>query len=36
VFRSPLSFTGAVLTTFSAVTFLIVFLADLFGWHTNP
>lgn len=36
MFRSPLSFTGAVLTTFSAVTFLIVFLADLFGWHTNP
>jgi hypothetical protein len=36
VFRSPLSFAGAVLTTFSAVTFLIVFFADLFGWHTNP
>ena len=36
MFRSPLSFTGAVLTTVSAVTFLIVFLADLFGWHTNP
>ena len=36
MFRSPLSFTGAVLTTVSAVTFLIVFFADLFGWHTNP
>jgi NapC/NirT cytochrome c family, N-terminal region len=36
VFRSPISFTGAVLTTASAVTFLIVFCADLFGWHTNP
>ena len=36
MFRTPLSFTGAVLTTVSAVTFLIVFFADLFGWHTNP
>jgi hypothetical protein len=25
-----------VLTTISAVLFLVVFLADLFGWHTNP
>ncbi len=34
--RSPLSVVGMVLTTISAVLFLIVFLADLFGWHTNP
>ena len=27
---------GAVLTTISAVLFLLVFLADLFGLHTNP
>ena len=27
---------GAVLTTFSAVLFLAVFFADLFGLHTNP
>src|SRR5450755_726037 len=25
-----------VLTTISAVVFLVVFLADLFGMHTNP
>ncbi len=25
-----------MLTTVTAVLFLIVFLADLFGWHTNP
>ena len=35
-FRNPLSIFGAVLTTVTAVLFLIVFLADLFGWHTNP
>ena len=34
--RSPLSISGMVLTTISAVLFLIVFLADLFGLHTNP
>jgi hypothetical protein len=34
--RSPVSVTGMVLTTMSAVLFLIVFLADLFGLHTNP
>jgi nitrate/TMAO reductase-like tetraheme cytochrome c subunit len=34
--RSPVSVVGMVLTTISAVLFLIVFLADLFGWHTNP
>jgi nitrate/TMAO reductase-like tetraheme cytochrome c subunit len=34
--RSPISVVGMVLTTMSAVLFLIVFLADLFGWHTNP
>jgi len=34
--RSPISVVGMVLTTMSAVLFLIVFLADLFGWHSNP
>jgi nitrate/TMAO reductase-like tetraheme cytochrome c subunit len=34
--RTPISVVGMVLTTISAVLFLIVFLADLFGWHTNP
>ncbi len=34
--RSPISVTGMVLTTISAAIFLIVFLADLFGFHTNP
>ncbi len=34
--RSPLSVAGMVLTTVSAVVFLVVFLADLFGLHTNP
>jgi len=34
--RSPVSVTGMVLTTISAVVFIIVFLADLFGLHTNP
>jgi len=34
--RSPISVAGMVLTTISAVVFLIVFLADLFGFHTNP
>src|ERR1051326_7919664 len=34
--RSPLSLAGMVLTTISAVLFLVVFLADLFGLHTNP
>jgi NapC/NirT cytochrome c family, N-terminal region len=34
--RSPLSVAGMVLTTISAVVFLVVFFADLFGWHTNP
>ena len=34
--RSPLSVAGMVLTTLSAVLFLVVFLADLFGLHTNP
>ena len=28
--------TGMVLTTISAVLFLVVFFADLFGLHTNP
>jgi NapC/NirT cytochrome c family, N-terminal region len=34
--RSPISVAGMVLTTISAVVFLIVFFADLFGLHTNP
>lgn len=34
--RHPLSDFGAVLTTLSAVVFLFVFLADMFGLHTNP
>jgi len=34
--RSPVSVGGMVLTTISAVTFLVVFFADLFGLHTNP
>lgn len=34
--RSPISIVGMVLTTISAVVFLVVFLADLFGMHTNP
>jgi hypothetical protein len=34
--RSPTSIVGMALTTISAVLFLIVFLADLFGLHTNP
>src|SRR6185503_13236905 len=34
--RSPLSIAGMVLTTMSATLFIVVFLADLFGLHTNP
>ena len=34
--RSPLSISGMVLTTISAIVFLVVFFADLFGMHTNP
>lgn len=34
--RSPVSVAGMVLTTISAVLFLVVLLADLFGLHTNP
>jgi hypothetical protein len=34
--RNPISIVGAFLTTFSAVLFLVVFLVDLFGMHTNP
>jgi NapC/NirT cytochrome c family, N-terminal region len=33
---NPLSLFGMMLTTFTAVFFLVVFLADLFGLHTNP
>ena len=34
--RNGVSIIGMALTTLSAVLFLIVFLADLFGLHTNP
>lgn len=34
--RSPISVAGMVLTTISAVVFIVVLLADLFGLHTNP
>ena len=34
--RSPISVAGMVLTTVGAALFLVVFLADLFGFHTNP
>ncbi len=34
--RSPVSVAGMVVTTISAVLFVVVFLADLFGLHTNP
>ena len=34
--RNAISIIGAALTSFSAVLFLIVFLADLLGLHTNP
>ena len=34
--RNPVSILGAVITTVSAVLFLIVFLLDLLGLHTNP
>jgi len=34
--RSPISIVGMALTTISAAVFLIVFFADLFGFHTNP
>jgi hypothetical protein len=34
--RSPVSVVGMVLTTIAAVLFLVVFFADLFGFHSNP
>ena len=34
--RTPLSIAGMVLTTISAAVFLVVWLADVFGLHTNP
>jgi hypothetical protein len=33
---SPISVAGMVLTTISAALFLVVFLADVLGLHTNP
>ena len=34
--RNPISIGGAVVTTVSAALFLVVFLLELFGFHTNP
>jgi hypothetical protein len=34
--RSPICVAGMVLTTISAVLFLVMFLADVLGLHTNP
>jgi hypothetical protein len=34
--RNGISLVGAAVVTLSAVLFLIVYLADLFGLHTNP
>ncbi|HTI38899.1 MAG TPA: hypothetical protein VL484_15145 [Vicinamibacterales bacterium] len=34
--RNPISIVGAILTTVSAVVFLVVFLTDILGFHTNP
>jgi hypothetical protein len=34
--RSPVSIAGMILTTTSAAVFVVVFLSDLFGFHTNP
>ena len=34
--RNPVSFTGAVLVTLSAVLFLFVYFLELFAEHTNP
>jgi hypothetical protein len=34
--RNGISLVGAVIVTLTAVLFLVVFLADLFGLHTNP
>ena len=34
--RNPITLFGIWLTTVSAVLFLVVFLADVFGVHTNP
>jgi nitrate/TMAO reductase-like tetraheme cytochrome c subunit len=34
--RHPISFSGALLSLFSATLFLIFFVAESMGWHTNP
>src|SRR4029450_5495926 len=36
LFHSPTVVAGIFLAALSAVLFLVVFLADLFGLHTNP
>ena len=34
--RSPISIAGMIVTTISAVVFIVVLLGDLFGLHSNP
>src|SRR3990170_1243894 len=34
--RNAISLTGAFVVTMSALVFLVVFLLDIFGLHTNP
>lgn len=34
--RHPISFSGALLSLFSATLFLVFFVAESMGWHTNP
>ena len=34
--RHPISFSGALLSLFSATLFLIFFVAESMGWHANP
>src|ERR1051326_5569362 len=36
VVRNRIAIVGAALATIGAVLFIVVFLADLFGLHTNP
>lgn len=34
--RHPISFSGALISLFGAALFLIFFVAESLGWHTNP
>lgn len=34
--RHPISFSGALLSLFSATLFLVFFVAESMGWHANP